>query len=233
MSKDHEQLREFYNSNYYSKHFRLDTSSWHDRVVASRLGDLAGKHVLDIACGGGAWLALMSQLGAQIFGADISDKAISYCREVFPHGQFVVSPAESLPFPDDSFDLVTCLGSLEHFGDKPAALKEMLRVARPDAQILILVPNAGFLSRRLGIYQGTLQTAIREDVYPLSQWAELFESNGMELREKWRDLHVLSGNWILQKGWLKAIPRAIQALLLPLWPMKWQYQVYHLLTRKA
>lgn len=233
MSKDHEQLRDFYNDKYYSKHFRLDTSSWHDQVIASRLGDLAGKRVLDIACGGGAWLALMSQRGAHVFGADISDKAISYCQQVFPQGEFVVAPAESLPFPDHSFDVVTCLGSLEHFGDKPAALREMLRVAKPDAQILILVPNADFLSRKLGLYRGTLQAAIREDVYPLSQWQDLFESNGMELRQKWRDLHILSRNWILQKGWLKAAPRAIQALLLTFWPLKWQYQVYHLLTRKA
>lgn len=232
MAKDHEQLREFYNNEYYAAPFRLDTSSWHDLVIASRLGELNGKRVLDVACGGGAWLDLLRRRGAIIAGVDISDKAISFCQNMFSEGEFAVSPAESLPFPDGAFDLVTCLGSLEHFGDKPAALREMLRVTKPGAKILVLVPNADFLSRRLGLYRGTLQAAIREDVYPLSQWAELFESSGLEVKKKWRDLHVLSTNWILQKGWLKAAPRAFQALLLSVWPMKWQYQVYHLLARR-
>jgi len=233
MTQDHEKLRTFYNESYYAREFALDTSSWHDRTIASRLGELDGKAVLDVACGGGMWLDLLHRRGARIAGVDISDRAIEFCRQRHPDGDFKVGPAESLPFPDATFDLVSCLGSLEHFGDKPAALREMRRVAKPDARFLILVPNAGFLSRRLGLYRGTLQTAVREDVYPLEEWAALFEGSGLFVEKRWRDLHVLSPNWILQKGWSRAPLRAAQALALPLWPMRWQYQVYHLLAPKT
>lgn len=233
MSDDHETLRRFYNEQYYSRTFALDPSSWHDRVIASRLGDLDGKQVLDVACGGGSWLDLLHRRGARISGVDISDRAIEFCSSNFPHGDFKVAPAEVLPFADGSFDLVTCLGSLEHFGDKPAALAEMVRVARPGARFLVLVPNAGFLTRRLGLYHGTLQTAVREDAYPLEEWEKLFAGSGLQVHARWRDLHPLSWNWISQKGLVKAMPRAAQAAMLPLWPMDWQYQVYHLLGRTS
>lgn len=233
LQSDHEQLRDFYNESYYSRDFALKNSSWHDRFMATKLGDLHGKQVLDIACGGGMWLNLLRQKGATIAGVDISDRAIEFCNLHYPDGNFHVGVAEDLPFDEGLFDVVTCLGSLEHFGDKPGALREMQRVAKPGAMFLILVPNSGFLTRRLGWYRGTLQTAIREDVYSLDEWKLLFEDAGFSVVEKCRDLHVLSLNWMLQKGWLYFPVRALQACALALWPLNWQYQVHHVLIRKS
>jgi len=228
--QDFDKVRDFYNQKYYGTSSGAHPAglAWHYRSVARRLGDLRGKSVLDVACGEGAWLQLLKGLGADVAGADISERAIEVCRQRMPGDEFSVSTAESLTFADRRFDLVTCLGSLEHFLDKPAALREMVRVARDDARILLLVPNAGFLTRRLGLYGGTHQTQIREDVWPLSQWQALFEQAGLRIDERWRDLHPLSRSWIRQgspAGWPL---RAAQALALSVWPISWQYQVYHL-----
>jgi SAM-dependent methyltransferase len=230
MSLD-QRVRAFYNERYYSREFALNSTSWHDRVIAGRLGPLRDKRVLDVACGGGMWLELLRKRGARVAGVDISDRAISYCKQRLPDGDFKIASAESLPFPDAVFDLVTCMGSLEHFADKQTALREMQRVATPRACFLISVPIAGFLGRRLGLYPGTLQTAVREDVYSLDEWAALFEGNGFELRARWRDLHVVSWNWIRQKGPSRSPLRAAQALALLVWPLRWQYQVHHFLSR--
>jgi hypothetical protein len=102
----------------------------------------------------------------------------------------------------------------------------MRRVARPDATLLILVPNAGFLTRRLGLYDGTRQVAVRETVRSIEEWTMLLRDAGLEVRARWRDLHPLSAQWVLQ-GPIHARPlRLAQALALPLWPLRWQYQVY-------
>ena len=61
-----------------------------------------------------------------------------------PMRSFIVGPAEKLPFADGQFDFVSCLGALEHFLDPTRALREMVRVATPDAEFLLLVPNADF-----------------------------------------------------------------------------------------
>jgi ubiquinone/menaquinone biosynthesis C-methylase UbiE len=54
---------------------------------------------------------------------------------------YQVSVAERLPFPDASFDLVTCQTVLIHTPNPGAALDDMLRVARPNGLILAAEPN--------------------------------------------------------------------------------------------
>jgi SAM-dependent methyltransferase len=192
----------------------------------------AGQCVLDVACGIGGWLLAVRERGAYPVGIDVSDKAIDICRAVMPDGEFHVGFAENLPFQDSRFHVVSCLGSLEHFPDPESALNEMVRVATEDAVFLILVPNAGFLTRRLGLYRGTCQVAVREDMRTLREWREIFEAAGLQVEQRWRDLHVLSWLWISSKRWYHIPLRAAQAILLAVWPLSWQYQVYHLCRKR-
>lgn len=226
-SDDLNAIRDFYDNRYYGQHAHGAHPAWHTRKIAERLGDPAGWQVLDVACGTGDWLNLFRKRGAGVAGIDLSLKAIEICRRELPEGEFVCGPAETLPFADARFDLVTCMGSLEHFVDKPAALAQMRRVAKADARFLILVPNAGFLTRRLGLYGGTQQVSAKEDVYELAEWNQLFEEAGLRVIARWRDLHPLSWSWIARGSILGWPVRAAQALMLAAWPLGWQYQVYH------
>ncbi|HEX7080739.1 MAG TPA: class I SAM-dependent methyltransferase [Gammaproteobacteria bacterium] len=227
MTVDHDHVRRFYDLEYYGAD-RASTASWHTKRVAGQLGDLRGKAVLDVACGAGEWLEELARRGARTAGVDISAVGIERCRNRVPDAELFCCAAEELPFDDNIFDIVTCLGSLEHFLDERRALLEMCRVARQDGQILLLVPNAGFLTRRLGLYQGTEQTVVKEDVKSLVEWEELFSSVGLRVAERWRDLHVLSRSWIGRGAWPNWPLRLLQAIALPLWPLPWQYQVYYL-----
>lgn len=193
-----------------------------------RLRLSGGDTALDVACGTGAWLAESRRNGAKTSGMDISERAVSRARQRLPDAEIRTGVAESLPFDDGCFDLVTCMGSLEHFLDQPLALKEMQRVAKADARFLILVPNAGFLTRRLGLYRGTEQVAVRETVRPIAEWTDMFESVGLTVHAKWRDLHPISREWICRGQAWTWLPRATQASLLACWPIEWQYQVYFL-----
>lgn len=224
-------IKQFYDDEYYGSLLRDHPLSWHYAKIADRLVPLAGKKVLDVACGTGDWLALLESKGCEVHGIDLSDRAIEICRQRLPRGDFHVGPAETLPFAGDSFDLVTCLGSLEHFLEPDVSLREMLRVARANARFLLLVPNAGFLPRRLGLYGGTHQVKVREVVRTLDEWNALFTRAGLVVEKRWRDLHVLSREWIGLHGWKQFPLRLLQAAVLPLWPMGWQYQVYHFCKR--
>ena len=92
----------------------------------------------------------------------ISRVALDVCRDALPHAELHCGPAEKLPFADGQFDFVSCLGALEHFLDPTRALREMVRVATPVAEFLLLVPNADFPPSRLGLYGGTDQSNVRE-----------------------------------------------------------------------
>lgn len=232
---EYRRLQRFYDEDYHQASSPVQPArvTGHLRRLVAQADARAGEHALDVACGAGLWLRALSDAGLDTAGVDISQRALVAARSVAPAAALATSLGERLPFADDLFDLVSCLGSLEHFPDKPAALAEMRRVLRPGGRLLILVPNAGFLTRRLGLFGGTAQRQVREDVLSLQQWQELFEDAGLVLTRRWRDLHVLSWRWVRQAGWMSVPARTLQALVLPVWPLQWQYQVYHLLHERS
>jgi len=99
--------------------------------------------ILDVGCGTGANLEMLSEFG-EAEGVDISGEALTFCRE---RGLENVKQgeAEALPFEDSSFDLVTGLDVVEHLDDDHAGLKEMRRVLRPGGHVLVFVPAFMFL----------------------------------------------------------------------------------------
>lgn len=223
-----DEVRRFYDEVYHKDACATSHPPLHLRRLAERLGPWRGRQLLDVGCGTGAWLRAAAQHGAIPVGIDISQVAIEIWQKALPYAEFHCGPAETLPFDDKRFDFVSCLGSLEHFRNPRQALSEMVRVAKPNATFLLLVPNADFLTRRLGLYCGTQQAKIREDVRTLAGWEELFDSVGLRVTRRWKDLHVLSWSWIRQAKWYSWPIRAAQALALPFWPLSWQYQVYYL-----
>src|SRR4029079_1265549 len=196
MTVAREDVRRFYDEVYHRHGRELSRVPGHLRRLARRLGPWQRQKVLDIACGQGEWLRCVSALGAASAGIDISAVALDVCREYLPRAELFCAAAEQLPLDNQQFDFVSCLGALEHFPDPRAALLEMARVAKPGALFLLLVPNAGFLPRRLGLYSGTDQAKVREDVRALREWQQLFESAGLRIVHPLRGLHVFLGNWV-------------------------------------
>lgn len=229
---DQNEIRKYYNSIYYKDATTKLRRSRHYARLASKINIQAGQNVLDVACGNGKWLVAVKERGGVPAGIDLSEKVIDICKSIFPDGELYTGTAEALPFEDKRFHFVTCLGALEHFIDPQKALQEMLRTAREDAFFLILVPNKDFLTRKLRLFSGTGQSDIREEVRTLQGWQILFESAGLEVIKRWKDLHVLSWSWINANQWYHVPLRAAQALALIVWPLAWQYQVYHLCRKR-
>jgi SAM-dependent methyltransferase len=63
---------------------------------------------------------------------------ISIANTRVPDGNFLVGDLESLPFPDDNFDVITGFNAFQYAGDSRAALAEAKRVAKPGARIVIM-----------------------------------------------------------------------------------------------
>lgn len=225
------EMKSFYDGVYYADANKPLQGSAHLKSLARKVDIGSGDAVLDIACGLGEWLHVCATDGAKVYGVDLSERAIEYCSKHMPDGEFHAVPAENLPFADGQFNFISCLGSLEHFVEPVVSLNEMMRVAKADAKFLILVPNAGFLTRKLKLFGGTNQKEAKEVAQTLEEWDNLFEQAGLRVTRKWKDLHVLSWSWISMNGFLPAPFRALQALALLVWPLRWQYQVYHLCVK--
>lgn len=130
-------------------------SWWHQdtlELMAERLGFAGIQSVLDVGCGAGHWgqrVATLLPEGASIAGIDHEEGFLDAARERakrFSHARFDyrLGRVESLPFPDGSFDLVTCQTVLIHVADARVALREMVRVAKPGGLVVAAEPNNRF-----------------------------------------------------------------------------------------
>ncbi len=107
-------------------------------------GDGRGKDVLEIGVGMGAdhWQWAKSQ-PRSLTGIDLTPRAINFTRERLGlyglTSDLRVADAESLPFEDNSFDLVYSWGVLHHSPDTSRAIGEVLRVLKPGGEARIMI----------------------------------------------------------------------------------------------
>lgn len=147
-----------------------------------------GKKLLDIACGKGLFLKEAKKKGLDIFGLDISDVAIDQAEKELPKGNFIAGDAENLPYGDDEFDYVSCIGSLEHFIRPAEAVQEISRVLKKSGIALIHLPNLMFLGHIYMAYKHGLmpsegEQSFSEVFYTFKGWEKLLEENNLKVIE--------------------------------------------------
>lgn len=108
----------------------------------AKLYPLAGREILDVGCGDATWLLEFAQWGADprlLRGIDLSANRIEGARQRLPQTDLRIGSASELPWPDESFDLVTQYTAFTSILDsdlRRVAAAEMLRVLRPSGAIL-------------------------------------------------------------------------------------------------
>ena len=163
--------------------FRVEQSHWwytgRRRIIASFVESICRQvtdrrpRILDVGCGTGANLLLLSKYG-DAEGVDVSDDALAFCRE---RGldQVTKGAGEELPHADETFDLVTAFDVVEHMDDDLAGLREMYRVLRPGGRALLFVPTFMFL---WGLQDDVSNHRRR---YRLSELRRVLEQAGFEI----------------------------------------------------
>ena len=106
-------------------------------AVADAVGVGDGTSLLDLGCGSGAFCAFVAQRGASVHGLDVEPDAIAHALEDVPGGDFRLGMMESLPWANDSFDVVTAFNAVQYALDPELALTEAARVVRPRGRIAI------------------------------------------------------------------------------------------------
>lgn len=99
--------------------------------------------VLDIGCGNGYVLAQYARFGADVTGVDLTSTAIELSRKRFEiaglQGSFVEIDGQSLPFPDEYFDIVCSMGVLHHISNPKPMVNEMFRVMKPGGRLIVML----------------------------------------------------------------------------------------------
>jgi ubiquinone/menaquinone biosynthesis C-methylase UbiE len=123
------------------------------RPILDRIPHVRAPLVLDVATGTGRLpLVLLEQPGFQgrIVAVDLSREMLTIAADKLKAHHRRVSllhnPAEKLPFPDNTFDLVTCLETLELTVNPRVILRELVRVLRPGG-LLTITKRSGARAR--------------------------------------------------------------------------------------
>jgi len=104
------------------------------------------KRVLEVGVGAGTDFLQWARAGAHAYGIDLTPEGIEHVQQRLRlYGlkaqELRVADAESLPYPEDSFDLVYSWGVIHHSPNTIKALEEMIRVTRPGGMCKIMVYN--------------------------------------------------------------------------------------------
>jgi ubiquinone/menaquinone biosynthesis C-methylase UbiE len=182
--------------------------------------DLNGKRVLEVGAGTGRDSFYMSKDGASLVLLDYSMNSLKIIRNGLPadaHITAVGGDAFSLPFPDESFDVVFHQGLLEHFREAEALklLKENIRVMKTGGLLVVDVPQ------RWHVY-----TVIKHILIALNAWFAGWERefSVRELRMLLKSLHLQPvyayGEWMYPSLLYRTLREALYkiGLKLPLYP---------------
>lgn len=124
--------------------------------IARQCGELAGKAVLDVGCGGGILTEAMARDGARVTGIDLSDRALGVARlhqiESGVSVDYRLTSAEALAIEAPaSFDVVTCMELLEHVPEPASTVDACAKLVRAGGYVVFSTINRNARAYALAI----------------------------------------------------------------------------------
>src|SRR5260221_1921064 len=152
---------------------------WHRYHFARRF--VAGKRVLDVACGEGYGSALLAREAAHVTGVDLSQPAIDHAQRTYgarENIEFACAPCTHVPLADASVDVVGSFETIQHLSQQAEFVDEIARVLRPDGLLVISCPNKSEYTDKRGfrnefhvkeLYRDELGRVVHSR-FPASEW---------------------------------------------------------------
>ncbi len=161
------------------------------------LGEVAGKDVLEAGCGAAQWGIALAARGARVTGLDLSEEQLAHARAAGADFELVHGSAESLPFPDASFDIVFADHGAFSFADPNLTIPEAARVLRPGGLLAFSHSSpidaicweeaSDSMAPRLqrpyfGLHREDWTEYVTFNL-PYGEWIALFRANGLRVED--------------------------------------------------
>jgi SAM-dependent methyltransferase len=169
----------------------------------------AGQRLLDVGCNDGSVMGYFGQLGLDVWGLDISNRALEMARARGLQNLKQGNVEEPLPFDAGVFDVVFWGDNAEHLLQPLATLREIHRVLKPSGLLLLSTPNMGTLEFRLQYLRRGFPPATEGHPNPPWEWEHIrFFNRAVLKRFLQAGGFVVEGVWACYRvRWLDAIAR--------------------------
>lgn len=125
------------------------------KLLAGLSMDKAGKHVLEVGCGGGFLCEEIARMGFDVTGVDPSANSIeaakNHAKSSGLNIRYELGSGESLPYDDNKFDIVFCCDVLEHVSSVQKVISEISRVLVPGGTFFYDTFNRTYFSKLVAI----------------------------------------------------------------------------------
>ncbi|MGB2676263.1 MAG: class I SAM-dependent methyltransferase [Candidatus Acidiferrum sp.] len=162
------------------------------RYLIPNLGSIKGSRILSVGCGAGSDIEKLNDLGAEAYGMDFAYRTEGWkARGVAPAKHYLfVSSAARIPFPVEFFDVILCMGVIEHVAEQLASRKEYAKldgqrglflnalfgVLKPGGTLIITSPNRNFPIDFQHNAYGSPKVLAKFSVYTHSPFTRFLES---------------------------------------------------------
>lgn len=109
-------------------------------ILLDRLSHISYHSALDLGCGTGEMMKQILQTDncKELYGIDLSEEMLAVAKSKLPDQvKLLLGDSESLPFPDNFFDVVYCNDSFHHYPAPRNVLSEVQRVLKPGGTFLM------------------------------------------------------------------------------------------------
>ncbi len=131
---------------YIAEYERLTPEGYSFRIrrkkVLALIPSVSRGLALDIGAGPGILISGLEDLGYSVTATDAAPNMVRTISKQHPQATAITAPAERLPLPDKTYDVVTMLGLLEYLSHEDLALSEVWRVLRPGGLLVVTFPHA-------------------------------------------------------------------------------------------
>lgn len=192
------------------------------RKVREMFGDLRERTVLDVATGTGHTALYLAPHAGRVIGLDLTRRMLELARQAgegrgMRNVEWIRGDVLSLPFPEGTFDAVSCRRAPHHFSDLEEALREMARVLRTGGVMVIddrSVPEDPEVDRTMNMLDRLHDPShVRE--YSAKEWKEVLRNVGFRLEkvhEYRRHLPLSTLTWNAEEADAKEIERVVASL---------------------
>lgn len=196
-----------------AEHYNAQWNTWSEESLRWLLENAAPQptdRVLDIATGTGFTALAFAPYVAEVIGLDVSTGMLEQARkhaaeQGVTNTDFQEGPAERLPFPDASFDLVICRIAPHHFLSITKFVHEVARVLKPGGRFLVADTSVPDNDPEADHWQNTVE-AIRDPShvrnYTPSEWQTFVADAGLTI-EATNDsggIPITLNDWLLKAG---------------------------------